>query len=149
MGLIDITSGRQTAIPLHGAQVVRLMLGGVIEMSLAPPEVECTIGTEFEIQSDSAKWSGAPDAQPAPDWGPLTALLWDRVRSIEVQKDSSLVIEFDSGSAVRIPPNDEHEAWSLAARDGSRAVCGPGGDISSWDAIFPSTDDASWLRRRG
>jgi hypothetical protein len=39
----------------------------------------------------------------------------------------------ESELELRVDPSAEYEAWSLVLSDGSRYVCGDGGEVARWD----------------
>ncbi|MFD6516884.1 DUF6188 family protein [Rhodococcus sp. NPDC060176] len=52
--------------------------------------------------------------------------------------DGSLVVLFDSGTVLSVPPSPDFESWNVSAPGNVLVVSTPGGTIAAWN--WPSTD---------
>jgi hypothetical protein len=61
----------------------------------------------------------------------LLALLHLRIDSAEAAESGSLVLRLGD-AVVTVEPHDQFEAWTFADRVGAKAVCSPGGGVTTW-----------------
>ncbi|MDI9960647.1 MULTISPECIES: DUF6188 family protein [Rhodococcus] len=52
--------------------------------------------------------------------------------------DGSLVVLFDTGTVLSVPPSPDFESWNVSAPGNVLVVSTPGGTIAAWN--WPSTD---------
>ena len=93
-----------------------------------PEEVfEATIAAPFA--GGSPKRPAAFDPAAAPEaLGALLRLARDHVDGVEVADSGDLVVTFQSGDVLHVPPDDHREAWNLSVAEDELIVCPPGGD---------------------
>ncbi|WP_426361671.1 DUF6188 family protein [Streptomyces sp. E-08] len=62
----------------------------------------------------------------------LAGLVRDVIAEAEVGSVGELLIEFESGMKLIVPPDEEYEAWGIVGAKGERVTCMPGGEIAAW-----------------
>lgn len=45
---------------------------------------------------------------------------------------STLIVDRESKRVLEVDPSEDFEAWTVVGADGSRVVCGPGGEMTTW-----------------
>jgi hypothetical protein len=54
------------------------------------------------------------------------------VTDASVDSRGELRVSFGDGTWLKVPPNDQFEAWTFAGEQGDKAVCLPGGGLATW-----------------
>ncbi|MGW0356281.1 DUF6188 family protein [Nocardia nova] len=67
----------------------------------------------------------------------IESLVGAVVVSARADESGALTLELDSGTSLRVPPDDDYEAWSIAGPGGYRVVSLPGGELAVWSATRP------------
>ena len=96
--------------------------------------VSIRIGGKFLIETNGVVVSFDP-AGPAAGLGP--ALELGRERSVAqaiIRRTGDLVLTFNEGTVLTVPPDEKYEAWELSGPGGLLVVCVPGGSLAIWSA---------------
>lgn len=66
--------------------------------------------------------------------GPMLDVYPSIVSSLTIDQDATLLVEFDSGARVVVPPDEAGEAWQIVGPGDALVVCNPGTDglLSIW-----------------
>jgi uncharacterized protein DUF6188 len=92
---------------------------------------ELTIECPLEVASaDGSRWVGEPLSADAA--AQLLPLLLTPVRAAEVDDGGGLRLGFGDGVQIRVPADDNYEAWQMRRDDGALIVSRPGGDLAIW-----------------
>ncbi|GAB3238397.1 hypothetical protein GCM10027447_37950 [Glycomyces halotolerans] len=97
-----------------------------------------TVDSELTVANaggDRFTYTGDDKGAPKDLASELSGLIVDRV---EVGDPGDLRVDFEDGSELTAPPDPNAEAWRLAAPDGQRFTCLPGGEVSVEPATRPA-----------
>jgi len=92
-------------------------------------------GTEIQIENEFTLRHGGEHKQVKPDVNldfPVELQQQMITRSV-IEESGTLDISFDNGVAIRVPPDNDYEAWNITGPT-RKYVCGPGGEIVTWGA---------------
>ncbi|WP_067655203.1 DUF6188 family protein [Nocardia harenae] len=62
----------------------------------------------------------------------LESVLRGTITTATVDLAGILTVDFDSAMRLVVPPDADHEAWTLVGPNGYRVVCMPGGELAVW-----------------
>jgi hypothetical protein len=65
---------------------------------------------------------------------PFLRLVGESVSGALVEPNGTLVVTFRENTVLRALPDPEFEAWQLVSENGYLLVCGPGGELTEWNA---------------
>jgi uncharacterized protein DUF6188 len=61
--------------------------------------------------------------------------IFDKDATSAAVENGALRIELDGGALLLVFPHPKYEAWELAASDGTKIVCTPGGELAVWSPL--------------
>jgi hypothetical protein len=128
-----VTEVPETLAALPGAVVTRVSFDAAVSLLLqvdADDPWELRVEAAFDLEGRGVV---RVDPVTRTAWQAALGLL-DAVVASAVMDGSDLHLGFTDGRALRVPPDDTYEAWTLAGPDGRLVVSGPGGELSIWDA---------------
>lgn len=121
----EVLTGYTLTIRYGADSAFELQIEGDLELT-TPDGIEVTgVSEEYEEIGDQ-----------------LRALVGATVTTATVGETSTLLIGFDTRAGIRVPADDEYEAWGLVGPHGYRVVCLPGGELALWSAREDSGDRA-------
>lgn len=91
------------------------------------------IETEFTLNTANRYLRFSSESATA-ESEPLVALVGQSLASAIAEKDGTLELRFSQGDRLRVGPNPDYEAWTIAGPGGIEAVCMPGGELALWKA---------------
>jgi Family of unknown function (DUF6188) len=101
-----------------------LMLGSGVLIAISEP---------FELRTNSATILIPPD-DAVYEVGPALPLFNQRIVTLRAAKSGELLIEFDSGTTIRVPTNDGYENWEITLPTRDQLIGLPGGGASYFNA---------------
>lgn len=128
-GLLAIQDGHVRAA--EGRSVDRITIDAALTLELLYPHpaVFITVRTAAILEEGGRSFSVLPQ-EPA-TLGAVLRLFRVVLSDVQIVQ-GTLVLSFQSGAALRVPADNEFEAWDIAAEDRSRLLSTPGGEISVW-----------------
>ncbi len=123
----------EVRLPLHGYDVTQCCVDIRLVLNFLGDGPSRTVSIEsvFELT--------LPDGQllllqPGENstMGPTLLLHGKTARDAVAYSDGALQIRFTDGTSVRVPRNDDYEAWELTGEDGYRVVATPQGGLVTW-----------------
>ncbi|WP_432280731.1 DUF6188 family protein [Streptomyces luomodiensis] len=118
-------------LKLRGQSVTRVCFDAALTL-LTNEDYEVRVETDASIQAPGGDLVLFDPESPGPAAVQLVNLVQDAVASAEVGSAGDLLISFESGAKLTVPPNSDYEAWGLVGPNGSRVTCIPGGEIARW-----------------
>ncbi|HKW24808.1 MAG TPA: DUF6188 family protein [Terriglobales bacterium] len=117
---------------LAGRRVTQLKVDFGFTVSLWSPDlyVEIRIEQPFTFTSrDGRRYHVRPD-----DIETVCAALqiFNQVASGAAVDNGALRVEFESKLSFFVSPHQKYEAWTIAASNGLKIVCAPGGELAVW-----------------
>jgi hypothetical protein len=97
-------------------------------------DYEARIESPFILTMAGERYDISPDSDPQESFLPLEQLLRQTVTSADVDESGVLSLAFGNGATIRVEPDDEYEAWTVAGPDGYLIVSMPGGELAIWAA---------------
>ena len=126
----------ELVLPLEGLSIARCVIDHAfsLEASREHDIVVLRIECPFTVSKTGMQYVLEPN-EPA-NLGPATALVHASVRTARASAEGRLSIVFDDGRELTVEPSDDFEAWELTGPNGVKAVCRPGGGVSTWGAAL-------------
>lgn len=122
---------RSMVLPLAPGEVSRVSFDYAVTLSTENGEVR--IETAFTLSVPGRATVSVDPASVGSLAADLVALLHLRLESAEVTDAGVLSLRFGAGGMVVVEPHEQYEAWTYADRRPEvKAVCGPGGDVTTW-----------------
>lgn len=117
-------------LPIVGAPVTMVLFDFAISINLGSASIR--IETTATIERP-----GSQSIVVEPETPDAAASEVVRLRGLAVSEASTadngeLAMEFDDGTRLTVPPNARYEAWTFAGEHGEKAVCLPGGGLTTW-----------------
>ncbi len=118
-------------LPLSGRTVDRLCLDFAITLTIRGG-LEVKLESPFVLQrADRSEVLLVPDGD-AERLSPVMSLVRGTATRVEAFKDGRLEVVFADGSKLRVPADEDFEAWQLVGPDGLLIVSLPGGELAVW-----------------
>lgn len=118
-------------LPLAGQSVSSLTFDYAITL-LTDGGSELRFEAMFSlIDAGTAITSIAP-AAAAESASQLVGLLNREIEAASMDDDGTLRLFLGGGARVEVAPDEEFEAWTFAGPKGEKAVCLPGGGLTTW-----------------
>lgn len=137
-----VDAGNHWVLPLAGREVTQCCIDYAVTLVFAEPDATSylRIGQSFWLltTSDGNEEMCVPEGPP-PALGPALGVLRQSVNRAVAYKDGRLELEFGDGARLRVPVDQEFEAWNLVGPAGLRLVSLPGGDLAVWE---PDSSDS-------
>ncbi len=111
-------------VPVGDGTVIQLRLDYAFTL-VVETGFELRIESDFTFADDNGGHTYEPDEHAA--LGPVLTLHQAVVSSAEVLKDGHLIVLFADGRSLRVPPDDEFEAFNVAGPNQQLLVALPGG----------------------
>jgi hypothetical protein len=121
---------RDMELGLQGQRVVHETAGYGITL-LTDAGYEICIESDLSMRTPEGDFDysiGASILHPEE----IHSLLHQTVTSSEADGSGALILSFDDGATLKVEPNDDYEAWTLAGPHGVKLVCMPGGELARW-----------------
>ena len=135
-GLQLIETSDRWMLPLGGCEVVQCRVDFGFTILVGDP------AGAFEVRVEQPfVWVGGADAEApisidvASDptaAAPALACRGKPILETTAFKDGRLELLFGDGLALRVPPGEDFEPWTVAGPDGLRVVSAPGGELGIW-----------------
>lgn len=94
--------------------------------------IEVRIEQPFSYRSADGTHSNlVPEGHPT-QLAPILGVCRQEVREAFAFKDGRLELQFDDGSMLEVPADDDFEAWGLAGKAGFKVVSLAGGELAVW-----------------
>ena len=93
---------------------------------------EARIEHLFVVAGHDGETSMDPEADPVL-MAPALRVLRRAVDQAIAFKDGRLELTFDDGAVLRVPADEDHEAWNIVGPAGLRVVSMPGGELAIWE----------------
>jgi len=117
---------------IEGQEISRVCVDFAVALETADG-VELRIETAFFVTaSDGSPLLNASAGDLGKAASQVLGLVRQRVLVAAIQDSGRLELEFSNGGRLVCEPDDEFEAWTLAAPGGKRIVCLPGGGTVCW-----------------
>ena len=94
---------------------------------------EVRIEQPFVVSHDGEEITLDPEGDPV-HLGPALHVLRTTVKQAIAFKSGGLELMFDNGVMLRVPEDENYEAWTIAGPDALRFVSTPGGGLAIWSA---------------
>jgi hypothetical protein len=120
------------SLQLHHATVHRCTSEPALTLELRDGDDAGMLRIEGRFVVTAGSVTHRLDAEKPADLDPARALVGQRIAMGRVLSAGLLEIRFEDGRILRVPPDDDFEAWELSGPRGMRVVCAPGGEISVW-----------------
>lgn len=122
-------------LPLAGQSVSRVAFDYAITL-LTDRGAELRFETEVSLLGvgTATKISIAP-AAAADGASLLVGLLNREVEAASIDDDGTLRLALGGGAKVEVAPHAAFEAWTFAGPKGEKAVCMPGGELTTWGIV--------------
>jgi hypothetical protein len=117
-------------LPIVEASVTTVLFDFAISLNLNAASIRIeTLATVERPGIDSLTVEPESPGEGATEFVRLRGLV---VKAASTADNGELTIEFDDGTHLVVPPNDHYEAWTFAGEHGEKAVCLPGGELTTW-----------------
>ncbi|MFD5110081.1 DUF6188 family protein [Streptomyces cinereoruber] len=116
---------------LRGQAVTRVCFDAALTV-LTSGDCELRVETEATLRVSSGEHVSFDPEFPDSASSHLAGLIRDVITEAEVGRVGDLLIEFESGMKLIVPPDEEYEAWGIVGAKGKRVTCMPGGEIAVW-----------------
>lgn len=93
-------------------------------------ETEVMIESPFTLLAQGQEYESDPEHREG--LGPVLALYPDSLRTLVVDQDGTLRLDWESGAALTVPPDPRFEAWQVSGPGHRLIVCTPGGSLAVW-----------------
>lgn len=129
------TESGELSLPVEGLSIARCVVDHAFSLEAFRDDdvVTLRIGGPFTVTAGNGVKHVLDPSEPA-NLGPAIALVRALVRRARASAEGRLGLVFDDGREVVIEPNEDFEAWELVGPKGAKAVCSPGGGVSTWGA---------------
>lgn len=120
-------------LALVGRAVTRCLVDHAFSLQFWSPDAvfELRIDVHFTLREPGGEeLSLTPEETTS--LGPALRLFRREVSSARAHKNGRLEVLFSDGSSLSVSPDQQYEAWELAADSGQRLVSTPGGDLAVW-----------------
>lgn len=118
-------------LDLRGQAVTRVCFDAALTV-LISGDFELRVETQVVLQASAGDRVSFDPESPDVAALPLIRLVRDVITNAKVGRVGDLVIEFESGTKLTVPADDDYEAWGLVGPKGRRVTCMPGGEIAVW-----------------
>ncbi|TNC28025.1 DUF6188 family protein [Amycolatopsis alkalitolerans] len=95
------------------------------------------IESPFGLDISGKHYELSPETDPQESFQPMKGLLQQTVTTADVDNSGVLSLVFSNGATIRVEPDNDYEAWTVAGPDGFLIVSMPGGELAVWE---PKTD---------
>jgi hypothetical protein len=99
---------------------------------------EIRVESEFTLYDATGEHRITPD--PAADAAGLHALVGTTVLTATAEDNGRLRLDFFTGEAIRVEPDENYEAWTYAGPNGAKVISQPGGELAVWSAVPPGNE---------
>jgi hypothetical protein len=120
------------SLPVTGLTITRVCFDYAIVLLMDD-------GSELRLQvAMSMEGKGVPESTITPQSvGPhaswLAGLLHREMVSALIDPSGRVEIEIEGPARIVVAPHSQYEAWTYAGPSGQKAVCLPGGGVTTWD----------------
>ncbi|HEY4238182.1 MAG TPA: DUF6188 family protein [Kofleriaceae bacterium] len=131
-----IDRGDYWEIPFEGNVVVQCIVDYALTLSIGKElsSFALTIGRAFQLTLDGQTREYLPTAHAT--LGPALTLFRRQIASCKAFKDGTLVVVFTDDDTLRVPADDNYEAWEISSNPSGLRVIGlPGGDLAIWQPV--------------
>ncbi|HYA44309.1 MAG TPA: DUF6188 family protein [Acidimicrobiales bacterium] len=115
--------------------VNQLLVDAAFTVEMTSPEVRPSASVSVRLGGAFKCWFGGDEKAFDPEHnrvglGPALALWGSRLRELTISSDSSLLMVFQNGTRLAVPPDPDLEAWTLNDHEGLLVVGGPSDRVS-------------------
>lgn len=119
----------RVGIPLAGKEVSRCVIDGAFTMEFGEGEL-LRIEGGFIFQTTAGRYELS--AERTEELGPALGVLGKTISWSGTSEGGQLDVHFVDGTALRVLPDSQYEAWEVVGKGGFRVVCMPGGELAIW-----------------
>lgn len=101
-------------------------------------ETRLDIESPFNVESDVGVVVVDPEGDPAA-MSPVLPFLQQRVARATVQEPATLTLTTNQGLQLRVPADEQYEAWQITALNGETLFASPGDGGVAW--VSPRTSN--------
>jgi hypothetical protein len=118
-------------LPLAGQAVSRVAFDYAVTL-WTDGGGELRVETPFTITGGGGAAVRVVPAAAAGSAALLVGLLKINVETASVADDGTLRLRLAGGGTIEVGPDEQFEAWTFAGPKGEKAVCMPGGGLTTW-----------------
>jgi hypothetical protein len=118
-------------LPLVGESIARIGFDFAVTL-LTSGGAELRVETAFAITGEDLSSTSVSPVAAGPHASLLLGLLHREITGATVSQDGTLRLSLGGGGTVEVDPDDKFEAWTFAGPKGEKAVCLPGGGVTTW-----------------
>lgn len=115
----------------QGQSIISEDFGYTVSLNLSGG-YEIRIETDFSLHDSEGDFRLSPGVDPDAGALRLRALTGNVVTESRAESSGTLRLGFADGARLRVEPDHNFEAWTIAGPNGMKVACMPGGELAVW-----------------